>query len=114
MSPLDAVNAGNAAFVEQLYEAYKTDANSVDPQWAAFFSGFEFAGPVGQAIAGPGTGVNRRRAAGHAGLGFDPLLSRKLGHLVANLDPLGHNIGHHPLLELSEFGLSAADMDRMR
>jgi 2-oxoglutarate dehydrogenase E1 component len=107
---LDAVNAGNAQFVEQLYEAYKTNPNSVDPQWAAFFSGFEFAGPVGQVIAQP-TGEGSEKP----DLQVSDLIHsyRELGHLVANLDPLGHNIGHHPLLELSEFGLTAADMDRM-
>ena len=24
---------------------------------------------------------------------------REMGHLVADLDPLGHNMSHHPLLE---------------
>src|SRR5204862_6913393 len=33
-------------------------------------------------------------------------------HVVASLDPLGHNRPAHPLLELSEFGLSVNDLDR--
>ena len=37
---------------------------------------------------------------------------RELGHLVANLDPLGHNRATHPLLELSEFSLTLEDLDR--
>src|SRR5438874_2518854 len=36
---------------------------------------------------------------------------RELGHIIANLDPLGHNRTTHPLLELSEFGLTLNDLD---
>ena len=124
MSPLDALTAGNAQYVEQLYEAYRRDRNSVDPQWAVFFAGFDLAGatalpqalpssptpaaPVSAAPAASGT------PAPSADLQVADLIHayRELGHLIANLDPLGHNITHHPLLDLSEFGLSAADLDR--
>jgi 2-oxoglutarate dehydrogenase E1 component len=37
---------------------------------------------------------------------------RELGHLVSNLDPLGHNRPSHPLLELSQFNMTDADLDR--
>src|SRR6185503_10534232 len=38
---------------------------------------------------------------------------RELGHLVANLDPLGNNETTHPLLELSQFGLRDSDLERI-
>src|SRR5207244_6141978 len=38
--------------------------------------------------------------------------SRSLGHLLARLDPLIEARPSHPLLELAEFGLSDADLDR--
>src|SRR5207253_2080448 len=37
---------------------------------------------------------------------------RDLGHFLAHLDPLSERKSSYPLLELSEFGLSAADLDR--
>lgn len=37
---------------------------------------------------------------------------RELGHFIANLDPLGHNRPSHALLDLSQFDLTAADMDK--
>ena len=40
---MDAVNAGNVDFIEQQYQAWQKDKNSVDPQWAYFFAGFELA-----------------------------------------------------------------------
>ncbi len=38
---------------------------------------------------------------------------RNLGHLIANLDPLGDNRTSHPDLELDRFGLTQADLDRV-
>ena len=38
---------------------------------------------------------------------------REMGHLIANLDPLGHNIAHHPLLELAEFNIEESDLGRV-
>jgi 2-oxoglutarate dehydrogenase E1 component len=37
---------------------------------------------------------------------------RELGHFIADLDPLGHNRPTHALLDLSQFGLTPADMDK--
>ncbi|MDB5294301.1 MAG: 2-oxoglutarate dehydrogenase component [Phycisphaerales bacterium] len=37
---------------------------------------------------------------------------RELGHLVSNLDPLGHNRRTHPLLDLSQFNMTEADLAR--
>jgi len=37
---------------------------------------------------------------------------RHRGHYIAQLDPLGNNRTTHPLLELSEFGLSEEDLDK--
>ena len=37
---------------------------------------------------------------------------RHRGHLIAKLDPLGHSETTHPLLELSEFGLSEEDLEK--
>lgn len=44
---------------------------------------------------------------------FDLIHSyRELGHLIANLNPLGGNPTSHPLLELEEFGFNEEDLDR--
>ena len=137
--PMDAVNAGNVEFIEQQYEAYKRDPNSVDPQWAYFFAGFELAGArpaieksvaaAGQLGAG-GSGQGVAETAGKPIVGIEAAelqkgpgrfmqiadlvhSYRELGHLIANLDPLGHNMTHHPLLELSEFNVDESDMERV-
>ena len=43
----------NAAYVDQLYAAYAKNPASVDPSWAAYFSGLGDAANAGSAAAGP-------------------------------------------------------------
>ncbi|HEY4330098.1 MAG TPA: 2-oxoglutarate dehydrogenase E1 component [Phycisphaerae bacterium] len=122
-TPMDAVNAGNLEFIEQQYEAYKRDRSSVDTQWAYFFAGFDLGG-------GPGAGMHVATAVAAGGMSQDAAEMQKspgkfmqiadlvhsyreMGHLIANLDPLGHNMNHHPLLELSEFNIEDADLHRV-
>ena len=40
MMPHSPVYAGNSAFVEELYEQYLTQPESVDPEWRRYFDGF--------------------------------------------------------------------------
>jgi 2-oxoglutarate dehydrogenase E1 component len=100
----DFVNRANAEYIELIYHKYQTDPRSVEAHWRAFFAGFE-AGGGRQIVATPGQ-------AGPSG--YEDLVHayRELGHFVSKLDPLGHNRAGHPLLELSEFGLSVGDLDR--
>jgi len=133
--PMDAVNAGNMELIEQLYASYQRDPKSVDPQWAYFFAGFDLAGlkPSEAPQAAP-TPAPSPAAAAAAVEAPKPVLEnteyqkgpgkfiqigdlvhsyREMGHLIANLDPLGHNMYHHPMLELSEFNIEPEDMDRV-
>jgi len=112
----DFINRANADYVDALYQQYLRNPDSVDERWALFFAGFEAA--RGEAARG---GAVRNNGAADAAapevesnIGvFDLVHSyRELGHLIANLDPLGHNLTSHPLLEPVEFGFTDADLDR--
>ena len=105
VSPLEAVNAGNAEYIDALFRQFQQDPNSVDARWAAFFAGFELAG------SRPTAATNLPAATANELQVGDLIHSyRELGHLIANLDPLGHNMTHHPLLELAEFGVTEEDL----
>ncbi len=109
MISLDFINRANADYVDGLYQQYLRDPASVDAQWAYFFAGFEAAGGNGARATGASAAEPTTE---HIGV-FDLIHSyRELGHLIANLDPLGHNQTSHPLLEPAEFGFSAADLER--
>src|SRR3954454_20925264 len=102
-SPSFATRA-NLDVLESAYQRWRDDPDSVDEKWRLFFEGFE----LGAAGAPP------PQPAPVAQVGVDQLIYayRSLGHLLARLDPLSEARAAHPLLELSEFGLAEADLDR--
>ena len=90
---LDFILRANPDYVEELYRQYLRDSRSVGADWAHFFAGFEY-GADGR----PATAAQAER---HLGV-LDLIHSyRELGHLVADLNPLGGNATEHPLLALS-------------
>ncbi len=103
--PLDFVLRANADYIDQQYSRWQADPASVAPEWALFFAGVEVgtSREWGEAPA-PSRSEAGVRSLVHA--------YREFGHLVARLDPLGSGETSHPLLELSAFGLSEADLER--
>src|SRR5580765_3075556 len=107
--PFDFVNRANAEYIDQLHEQYLKDPRSVPEQWRAFFAGFE----VGLERSTT-DGARPTLPTGPLNMGVFDLVHayRELGHFIAHLDPLGHDRPSHPLLNLSEFGLTPDDLDK--
>jgi len=103
-TPADPVMA-SSDYVEELYERWRTDRDSVTPEWRSFFAGFDLA-------AGSRAGVPEaaEKQSCVASLMF---AYRAIGHLIAKVDPLGDNLERHPELELEAFNLSEADLDEV-
>lgn len=108
MTKLDFLSRANVEYVEEMYRRYQRDPESVDPSWALFFAGYELARREAPPAAPPGLKV----PSPHIGVYNLVHSYREIGHLIANLDPLGNNLRSHPLLEPAEFGFSEADLDR--
>lgn len=122
----------NAEFLEQLYHQWQTDRRSVDPEWNAFFEGFELgtvAPPDIEAKAGvtttPAPALPAASTApaptgeaagavlpGHIQTNVDNLIRayRTLGHISAHVDPLAKATVNHPALALDQFGFTEADL----
>jgi 2-oxoglutarate dehydrogenase E1 component len=117
----------NAGYIEDLYEQYLVDPDSVAPKWKAYFDGFKGreAGDIphsavihdialagqraarGQAGTAEGTGDDRERAVAKLLTAY-----RSRGHLAANLDPLGMAAKvEAPDLTLGFHHLSDRDLD---
>jgi 2-oxoglutarate dehydrogenase E1 component len=119
MNIADFINRANADYIERLHQQYLADPNSVESHWQAFFAGFEAAGgkagTVSAAFDGE-VGPDAKPTDATAAVEIKNLVHsyRELGHLIANLDPLGlsHNQTTHPLLELSQFGLKETDLEK--
>ena len=98
MWTMDEIARANPEYVEALYQEYLRDPASVDERWAMVFAGYDLA----------------RRADARGGPEIADLVHsyRELGHLIADLDPLGGSRREHPLLRLSELGFSERALDR--
>ena len=109
---LDDVARASPDYVESLYRDYRRDPASVDERWAPVFAGHD---PGRRLATGRSTSDG-----GPARTAEDEILDRvhdtihsyrELGHLVADLDPLGRSPWRHPLLTLEELGLRPDDLD---
>ncbi len=106
---LDFILRSNAEYVDELYRQYQRDRHSVGEDWAHFFAGFEFANRDG---AGAAPAADPGSPESTTGI-LDLVHSyRELGHLIADLDPLGKPPQDHPLLSLQQFGFSDEDLGR--
>ena len=102
----------NEALIDELYERWVADHDSVQPEWAAFFEGFEL-GLVRSrkveargAVQGSGSPIQAR---------VDLLVEayRMIGHTAAHLNPLSKSAPSISRLELADFGLGEADLNEV-
>jgi 2-oxoglutarate dehydrogenase E1 component len=123
------LSAGNAPFVEALYEQFLSDPQSVEPKWREYFQKVRDGAAAEQihstVLAGIAARATRPRMAAASGSSLTADAAAKQGavsrlvqiyanrgHLIAKLDPLGMQQRPRPrVLELAYFGLSEADLD---
>jgi len=125
--------AGNASYVEALYERYLADPQSVDARWRDYFGamgglGSDVAhGPLVEELAtrarssrngGDSAATSSTRSKPADGAAKQGAVSRLIqiyanrGHLVADIDPLGLLVRPVPkVLGLDYLGLSDADLE---
>jgi 2-oxoglutarate dehydrogenase E1 component len=115
MNGSTVASAGNSELIEDYYRRWRDDPASVDPTWRYFFEGFELGVSRDGRAARPDDGPADLDAA-RAQAGVTRLIDayREIGHYLADLDPLKLTPRResHELLDLSEFGLTEADLDR--
>ncbi len=76
------INAANAEYIDQLYEAFKASPQNVSPEWRNYFYGFE-QGAEGAAPSPGGPAQDPQLRAERLMMAY-----RLLGHLAADIDPL--------------------------
>jgi 2-oxoglutarate dehydrogenase E1 component len=119
MNQLSFANRWNVDAIEEYYRRWQQDPSSVDEGWRVFFEGYELGlARDGQAVLPPGArealGAELEPDTAHAQANIARLVLayRSLGHTMAHLDPLSEPPRRNELLDLSQFGLSDADLDR--
>jgi 2-oxoglutarate dehydrogenase E1 component len=110
----------NAEYIEELFERYAQDPDSIDPSWRYFFDGLELGKPApGEPIpnghdkvAAPAAAPSVKELTAEARVAELIQAYRELGRLLAGIDPLSAPPSSHPMLELSRFELTQADLGK--
>ncbi len=100
------LNRPNLEYIDQLYQNFRSDPESVEPQWQKFFEGVEFAQNLSGSGAGEGFSAKE--------VGAYNLMKtyRDYGHLKAKLDPLGLLKVDTHTFDLAKYGLTNDDLDK--
>ncbi|OQP56200.1 2-oxoglutarate dehydrogenase E1 component [Niastella populi] len=120
MKDFSYITNSHPAFIENLYQDFLQDPNSVDPDLKKFFEGFDFA--VGQGINGTNGTAANSETAGAPAESFDwkkevgayrlILGYRNKGHLIAKTNPIRQRKDRGANLDLGFFGFTEADLDK--
>ena len=105
-SPDNLALLASSDYVEEYYRQWQEDPSSLSEGWRLFFAGFDLA-------VSPSSAAADARAADQSRVASLIFAYRNVGHLVAELDPLGDNLESHPLLGLENFDLGEDDLDKV-
>lgn len=117
MKDFSFVTNSHPAYIESLYQDFRKDPASVDPEWTKFFEGFDFAvtstngnGKAAAPAAGSGLPVTNEQLVKELGAYRLIQAYRKKGHLIAKTNPIRERKDRHANLDLAHFGLGEADL----
>lgn len=110
MDQFSYIANADVGHIEDLYQSYKNDPNSVDESWKKFFQGFEFSlqfygengRPQDSAISSSPKEIKVRNFI---------YAHRSRAHLKSDTNPVRERRDHVTRLTLEDFGLSEADFD---
>src|SRR6266536_3421963 len=114
MTGLEDFFGPNAGYVADLYESYRQDPASVDPQTRAIFSEWQSStaiAPPSTATLAPGPDALDVTAAAAAAALAQAI--RTFGHLAAHIDPLGSPRPGDPQLDPATHGVGEEQLERL-
>lgn len=122
MKDFSYITNSHPAFIENLYQDFVKNPDSVDPEFRKFFEGFDFAVAEGKASANGNGAANGVAAEAVSASGIDwkkevsayrlILGYRNKGHLIAKTNPIRARKDRGANLDLSFFGFTDADLDK--
>jgi len=100
-------------YIDELYQSYKNDPESVEESWRKFFQGFDFASakfPIKQTINKDQISVSESM-----GKEFNVMnliqAFRQRGHLFTKTNPVRSRRKYFPTLDIENFDLSESDLE---
>ncbi|WP_435624606.1 2-oxoglutarate dehydrogenase E1 component [Flagellimonas sp.] len=123
MDKYSFLNAAHTSFFAELYERYLTSPDSIEPSWRAFFQGFDFG--LESSLDNLDIASSNGTLALSNGQQLEVPQSlqkefqviklidgyRSRGHLFTQTNPVRERRKYEPTLDLSNFGLSEADLE---
>jgi len=111
MNDYSFVTHSHPAYIEQLYREYKQNPAAVDPEWARFFEGFDFAMTYANGKSS-GIALDEQQLDKELSVYRLIVAYRRKGHLVATTNPIRPRKDRRANLALEFFGLTEADLDQ--
>ncbi|GGZ22165.1 2-oxoglutarate dehydrogenase subunit E1 [Echinicola pacifica] len=128
MDKYSYISNAHVAYIDELYDDYKKDPESIDPSWKTFFDGFDFAitkygeDAEGGATATSSPAQNGALATKGTIMDMEQLPKeikvralihayRSRAHLRSKTNPVRERRDRKALIDLEDFGLSKADLD---
>src|SRR6188768_1004291 len=111
MDKYSYISNADVGYVDQLYQNYKSDPNSVDVTWQKFFEGYDFSAQrFGENGHGTGSGTDSVsiKETQVRNLIFT---YRSFGHLKSNTNPVRARRNHNVNFDHKSVGLTDADLD---
>ncbi len=96
----------SAEYVDEMYAKWREDPSQLSEEWRLFFTGFDLA-------TCPRDCVSAERAMDQSRVASLIYAYRNIGHLIAQVNPLGGDPETYPDLELDSFDLSEETLDEV-
>ena len=109
------LNGQNVAFLEDIFEQYQQDPNSVTPEWQAYFANLPSShfSSIRSDTQSQASGLDVEMATKQGAVSRLISTYRAMGHKLANIDPINEmELQDAAELELEYHGLSDADLDK--
>lgn len=111
MQDFSYLMSSHPSYIESLYNDYVKDSSSVDPEWKKFFEGFDFAAGTKNGNGAVAKPVSNDQLTKEFSVYQLIDAYRKRGHLIADTNPVRKRKDRHAELDLSNFGLTDADLE---
>lgn len=106
MDKFSYMSNAHSSAIEELYNQYLNDNNSVEPGWQKFFEGFEFARTNFESTGDIPDNMHTEFKVMKLIEGY-----RSRGHLFTKTNPVRERRKYEPTLSIENFGLEAKDLD---
>ncbi len=111
MDSYSYISNADVGYLDQLYQTYKKDPNSVDPTWQKFFEGYDFSvlrfGDAGNGHAKAEDSLSIKETQVRNLI----FIYRSFGHLKSDTNPVRARRNHNVNFDHKSVGLTDADLD---